>query len=740
MRTSREHLCFAGVGGAGMAPLAYYACQSGFRVSGFDDHLSGPAERLLEAAGILLVDALPEDADRVITSSALPADHPLLAQAQARGLPVWRRGEALSQFAQGKQLLAVVGSHGKTTTTALLVHALRRQYHAFGYVLGGFFGEGGPPPARFSDAPWLVAEIDESDGTIEHFSPDGLVLLNTDWDHPAQYPTAGDALGAFHRIAARTKTFIVATEEVLTGLPESVGAEKVVADASACATPESLWGAFNEDNVSLARTAALRMVGADSELSFADWPGLHRRQEILRETPGEVWLHDYAHHPAEITALLGAIRARWPDHAIGVLFQPHRPSRTHALKDGFVDVLSRVDPLWLLPTYGAFEAEDGAGSIDTLAQAFSPPPVVLEPTEALAALERWAASRPGNKVVAIIGAGDIEAVARQVEPASPSASTSFSWPVAVRENEPLAKRTTVQAGGPARYYAEPADEAELVGLLRTAKAHGIPVFLLGRGSNLLVADEGFDGLVVRLAGAHWERIEFREEGLVDVGAGVRLKRLCGEAAARGWSGFEFLEGVPGSIGGALRMNAGAMGGWMHDLVERVTILDAHLDVQELEASALGSDYRQCRALENAIALGARLRAPGREATAEIRARMQAYQERRRCSQPREPSPGCLFRNPEGEVAGRLIEQSGGKGFRVGGAMVSPTHANFSVNTGTARVEDFLALARWIRDTVYQQTRYVLEPEALLLGAQWEDVLPPLTTPRELETSALRHHA
>src|SRR5882672_12292131 len=137
----------------------------------------------------------------------------------------------------------------------------------------------------------------------------------------------------------------------------------------------------------------------------------------------------------------------------------------------------------------------------------------------------------------------------------------------LRREEPLSPRTTMRVGGAARVYAEPASVADLQTLLREAKARGVKIFPLGRGSNLIVPDEGVDGLVLSLAHDAWAGFEVREGGRVRVGAGLRLKNLCGLAVPAGVAGFEFLEGIPGSVGGALRMNAGAMGGWMFDVVE-----------------------------------------------------------------------------------------------------------------------------------------------------------------------------
>ena len=292
----------------------------------------------------------------------------------------------------------------------------------------------------------------------------------------------------------------------------------------------------------------------------------------------------------------------------------------------------------------------------------------------------------------------------------------------LKREEPLALKTTMRVGGAARVYAEPASVADLQALLRKAHGQGVDVFMLGRGSNLIVPDEGVDGLVIALAHESGARFDPDENGRVWVGAGLRLKNLCGLAAKAGLVGFEFLEGIPGNVGGALRMNAGAMGGWMFDVVEEVQLMTMAGEVRTLERSAMHVAYRHCAELQEAIALGARLR-PAAQAEADaVKRQMDAYSRKRHESQPREPSAGCIFKNPAGTSAGRLIDEAGLKGERIGDAEVSPVHANFIVNRGRATGADVLALIRRVRAHVREAKGVDLEPEALLYGKNWKDVL------------------
>lgn len=292
----------------------------------------------------------------------------------------------------------------------------------------------------------------------------------------------------------------------------------------------------------------------------------------------------------------------------------------------------------------------------------------------------------------------------------------------LQREEPLGAKTTMRVGGAARVYAEPANEADLQELLRGAAEKGAPVLVFGRGSNVIVPDEGVDGLVIALTHEVWAAFELRGDRRVWAGAGLRLKNLCGLAAKAGLVGFEFLEGIPGSVGGALRMNAGAMGGWMFDVVEEVQVMSFAGKLSILGKAALHIEYRHCAELREAIALGALLR-PAAQAEAEaIGRQIDVYRKIRHESQPREPSAGCIFKNPPGASAGRLIDECGLKGARVGDAGVSAVHANFIVNHGRASAADVLALIRQVRGRVGELKGVELQPEVLLFGRKWEEVL------------------
>jgi len=282
----------------------------------------------------------------------------------------------------------------------------------------------------------------------------------------------------------------------------------------------------------------------------------------------------------------------------------------------------------------------------------------------------------------------------------------------IRCDEPLAKHTTLRVGGPADLYVEPASDSDLKEVVACCREHAWPMFILGRGSNLLVKAGGFRGAVICLSHAHFSRVTVEGDRL-NCGAGARVKMVSATARRHSLAGLEFLDGIPGSVGGALRMNAGSMGGSMFDLVESVRLMGLDGQVYERMGRDLEPQYRGCPLLKTQIALSAVLRGhPG--SIEAIGQRMNEYNQKRWQSQPAAPSAGCIFKNPTCLSAGQLIDELGLKGMRVGGA-VAAEHANFIVNGGGATARDMLELIEFIRRRVRAERAIDLEMEVEVVG-------------------------
>ena len=282
--------------------------------------------------------------------------------------------------------------------------------------------------------------------------------------------------------------------------------------------------------------------------------------------------------------------------------------------------------------------------------------------------------------------------------------------------EPMAKHTSFRIGGPADVLAQPADEAELAALLKRAAEHAVPVTLVGNGSNLLVRDKGIRGLVIKLSNSFSDMKALGNE--LTFGSGISLAMASKKAASLSLSGLEFAVGIPGTIGGAVYMNAGAYDGEMAKVVTSVRVMDREGKISELKASELAFAYRHT-ALQNSglIVTSVTCVLQPDEADA-IAAKMADFSQRRISKQPLElPSAGSMFKRPVGYFAGTLIEQTGLKGYTVGGAQVSTKHAGFVVNVGGATAKDVLQLISDVQSKVFAAHGVRLEPEVLVLGEE-----------------------
>jgi UDP-N-acetylmuramate dehydrogenase len=280
------------------------------------------------------------------------------------------------------------------------------------------------------------------------------------------------------------------------------------------------------------------------------------------------------------------------------------------------------------------------------------------------------------------------------------------------KNEPLKKHTTFRIGGPAEFFAEPSDIGDLAGFVYFAKKYRVPLRIIGAGSNILASDKGLKGITVSLDSQYFKKIVFRGN-LAEAGAGAFLSRLLDNARHKGFSGIEFLAAIPGTLGGALAMNAGITEKGKRrevgDLVENVSVMDYNGKVITLSRGQIKFGYRQSD-LSKYIILNARFRLK-KAKPREIGRRIKDHISRRRLTQDYSfPSAGCVFKNPPGDSAGRLMDLCGLKGRRIGGAAVSLKHANFILNLEAASFQDVRKLMGLVRKEVKKRFGIALEPE------------------------------
>jgi UDP-N-acetylmuramate dehydrogenase len=286
----------------------------------------------------------------------------------------------------------------------------------------------------------------------------------------------------------------------------------------------------------------------------------------------------------------------------------------------------------------------------------------------------------------------------------------------VRFEESLARHTTLRIGGPAEVFVVAKTAEGLAATLHAAAAEGKALAILGRGSNILVADEGVRGYVV-LLGGDFQKVEIAGERIL-AGGGAGLGGVCAQAARAGLSGLEPISGIPSSIGGAVRINAGAYGGEIFDVLEEVTLVSRKGELSKRHVSEMPHGYRWTKLIETGEIVcraSLKLEPAPRE---EIEARTRSVTDKRRGALPSEPNAGSVFKNPPGQFAGKLLEECGLKGSRRGGAAISERHANVIVNEGGATALDVLELMRLMRSRTLERFGVELAPEVELLGLPW----------------------
>ena len=756
-----------GAGGCGMSAIAHLLLDLGCWIGGSDLVANEAVEELKNRGADIQIG---HDADRiaaaepnlVVYSSAITKENPELKVALDRGIPVVRRAVLLAALLHRKTGICVAGMHGKTTTAAMLAYALRQ------LEANPSFAVGAPVPqlqphARFVTTAdpkrpnFFVAETDESDGTLRQFSPEYSILLNVDEEHLDYFADLQAICAEFEQFAKQTRKLIVycsdegPLRELLSGNCRAVSygfgpeaAYRIKFGEHGCNGKGSefeIWrdgqkiGSFcmsllGEKNVSNAAAVItlLHQVGYSPEQiagALVAFRGAARRQqELFRDERFRIF-DDYGHHPAEIEATIKAIHGMKPQRLL-VAFQPHRYTRTRHLLKHFAHCFKGADLLWITDIYSANEPEIPGISSEKVVEAVRQESQCVEYAPTLDKLRTAVrtAMQPGD-VVLFLGAGNITTVAQQIaadlkqDPARmreqifSRITKRISDTTILRKNESMAKRTTLRVGGPADYYVEPSSEADLAAILQFCAEEKLPFLILGRGSNLLVRDGGVRGVVISLAQPCFSEFRIEGERLI-CGAGVRLKTVAIEAKRHGLAGLEFLEGIPGSVGGALRMNAGAMGSWFFDVVDSIRFMDCLGHICDRPAQELHVEYRGCPLFKNHIALAATLigRPAPKEAVAE---RMNGFSQRRWNSQPAAPSAGCIFKNTSIAPAGKLIDELGLKGTRIGGAVVSDIHGNFIINEGNATATDVLKLIELIKQRAKAARGIDLETEVEIIG-------------------------
>jgi len=755
--TGTVHL--AGICGVGMAGLAVLLKARGFRVTGCDLMLNKLAGWLREHAIEVTEHHAPAhitpEVKWVIRSAAVPETSPEIQAALQNGIPVFKRGEVLPALLElAPTSIAVAGTHGKTTTTSFIAQILSASGCRPSFCIGGEVPPlGGIAGTGTGDI--TIAEADESDGTLALYHPDIAVITNIDFDHMEHFKDVGEFEACFGNFIQQTRKHLIFCidddrtaklckhhEHGLSyGLsPQAQLHAKRLQEHPASTSFQVSWrdhdlGLFTvpvpgQHNVlnalaSLAVGLELGLSPDGLRTSLANVVLPRRRLERIIDRDDVMVVSDYAHHPAEIKALIGATHRLGRPRTFGV-FQPHRYTRTLALGPDYPPAFQGLDEVVLCPVYAASEAPLAGGSIwDLYAHCRNHP--TLRTVVASSLRDAWEYSRNQLRMgdlFLIIGAGDVERIARWAQDDLKDSRVEELHSLlgrAIRQidltttlikgNEPLALRTTLGVGGRVDLWMEIGTEQDLEKVARWCRQETIPLQILGGGSNVLVSDLGVRGVVARLSGEPFRRIE-EQQHLVITGAGTPLARLANWAEEHGKTGLEFLEGIPGTVGGGIFGNAGAWGSSLAEVIEWVRILDRDGKTGTLTRQNLEFGYRCCPTLRDQIIIEAAFRLqPGDTNT--IRRKHEELAAHRAWLKGLR-SAGSIFKNPSGLFAGKLIEETGLKGFTVGGASISAHHANVIVTQSGATASDVRAVLEITREKVHRKLGIRLETEIQIM--------------------------
>lgn len=745
----RIHLI--GVAGSGMSGIAALLLALGHSVSGSDKVDTLEVGRLrrkgLSFSTPHSADVV-RDADLVIRSSAIHEGNPAYDAATALGKRIVRRAEVLAAVMSGKQGVVVCGMHGKTTTSAMAAHVLRAGGLKPSHYVGAEIPILGTNARWDSEGELFVAEGDESDGTLVHYHPRHAIVLNIEPEHLDHYAdlaaidavfsrllgqTSGNAYywaddaGASRLCAGMERSVPVGTgahcRYRLEGLEQDVFSTRFAVFRGRELLGSVLLGipgAHNAHNALLviALASDLGVPFATIAAALEGFRGAKRRFELKYSDQAFQVFDDYGHHPTEIAATLKTARnALGGKGRLVVLFQPHRFTRTAALQREFGAAFRDADLVLVAPIYPAGEAPIpgiDSGTIVAAAADAGHPGVTAAVSVTAAAQAAASVAREGDLIITL-GAGNIHEAGAWLagELGLRERLLKAMGEGAIRLAEPLSRHTTMRVGGPARFWAEPETEEGFAELVRFCHDEGIPFMVMGRGSNLLVRDGGFPGVVAHLARGCFSACGV-EGNEITAGVGVRLKQLAAVARTAGLTGFEWMDGIPGNLGGALRMNAGAMGVQTFDQVVRIRFADRDGNIVSRTPGEIEVRYRNVPVLRDHYALSATLRGTPAPVDA-IDGLLGSSFRHRKETQPAAASAGCIFKNPGGLSAGRLVEELGLKNSSVGAARISEIHGNFIVNDGGATASEVLALIERVRARARCERGIELETEVAIIG-------------------------
>lgn len=738
---------FIGIGGIGMAGLAYILYRFGYQVSGCDSVHTKLTEDLSNLGIKLDIGHTPSHAndfdkatDIVIITPAIAQDNPELLAFKNKGIPIFYRGHVLAALSNIRKMITVCGSHGKTTTSTLLASALKKiSPQNIAWCIGGTsrdlpFPAGGDPK---DENCIIVAEADESDGTLASYTPFINIIADIDLDHIDHFKDEEDFTSVFESAILATKDAIIykadhnITNKIVrkatttkisfgrTSSPHGISFDNIcllhnesrfTVSYSTPTTHEfcdvvlNIPGLHNIYNYSAALACILHLTNitlsqaVQTLSSVATLPA--RRFEIIPTSSGTTLISDYAHHPTEIAAFVKTASSFCNGKRIIGVFQPHRYTRTLNFINDFPPAFEGLDELIILPVYAASEKPVLGGYSADLYKSIREFQInnnsycrTILAQNMQAAESYIKHNMRKDDAVLLIGAGDLIKLINPISSAS-ICDTSCC--------------TTRKIGG----YGTSAPVAKITSDISEFLNSDFPKYIIGASTNCFIADTGFYGTILRLDQKH-NFIEHLDSTHIRVGAftpGAKLLNYCQE---NDLGGLEYMVDIPGVVGGWLAMNAGTKFGSFCDVVQEIQAINLSTNEEELiKRENLVAEYRHCHSMDNKLALSVTLELHN-DTKENILNKIKSYKASRSNLHGLR-SCGSVFKNPPNTIAGKLLDEAGCKGLRVGGAFVTDFHANIIATDATASSSDVLALIQIMQEKVFHKFGIKLSPEVNLI--------------------------
>jgi len=767
MLKQAKNVFFVGIKGVAMANLAVFLKKMGKRVFGADVKEEFITDRLLKSNKITWqvgfgAKNLPKNIDLIVYSAAHGGtNNPLIIEAKKRKIKVISQAELLGEQMKDFQIkVAVAGCHGKTTTASLLSYALNKLKAKPSYIVGVPFYTGNQG-GNYQGKKYFIVEADEYgvnppvDKTPKFLklNPDWIICTNIDFDHPDVYRNIEETKEAFIKFFNNKKLILNLDDENLLRCIDTSKSKKIITygfsqkanyqivdwrvndggsefeikpnNDSRQARMTFFISLFGRHNVSNATAVIVQLLNLGFKVpeirnTIKDFKGAERRFELIYKKNNTYLFDDYAHHPSEIRATIDAAKKRFPQRRILVIFQPHTFSRTNFLLREFSESLSSADLGFILPIFASARENISQFKIDSK-DIIKGKDNLFYYSSMLQLTSQLEQEIKEGDVVFTMGAGDVYKLKDKLIERIKNLELRIkndNEKLKIKKNKDLFPYLTLKTYVKAEYFIEARKREDLINAKKYSLEKSLSLFILGGGSNLAFTKDRLEGIVVKNNYRELRILgEDKNSVTVSVSSGYPVSLLISKSIENGWSGFEYHQGLPGTVGGAIYMNSKwtkPMTYFGKDLLYAY-LVDGRGQVRKVMKKYFEFAYDYSilqKTYEIILEAIFKLKKDDPMKIKEKAAWALAY---RKKTQPfGVASSGCFFKNPGKISAGYLIDEAGLKGFSVGDYYVSPVHANFIINKGRGKKEDLIKLMDIIKKRVKKKFNVKLEEEVIVI--------------------------